>query len=417
LQRSGLKLGVVGLGAVGMRVLSQMVHGRQDLPIYWLADSRSVLSRESEPFTAQEIGTIVDLKARGRRLSHHTLDVPNVRNDEFRDSRQESRILRSIMTAKEEWVVVNTASLASVDDYEITRTMMGVAGLCTASKTSWADYGFCSDLYNRAKKSETFLGLNCTTGVWVDQMESLPLVMKYFTKGHMRITKRDNSSLNLFFAKVDSSVDPDDAMRGVEEAGHLEPGAKDFSKEVHDQILKGRIAANICGVLWGIEPRFVDETSKGHDMPRSMSPVEIARWHREGNRTSGFKALVTRIVLNPVPKERLECTVTFSELPRGSPLARHFRGKSALYIESAGLPAKLDVNESWPGGGGGGYFHAGYGGAERTAAKLLWEAERISRLRPFKGTVPFTPLPVLFAESLGNGPEVKLREMLAASFA
>jgi len=412
LHRSGLKFGAVGLGMVGRWVLSHTLRGGRDFPIYWLADSESVLSRESEPFTAKEIRAIMNLKAKGRSLSHHTQDAPKARIDEFRDLREELRILRSIMTAKEEWAVFDTAPLAPAEDYEMAKAMMGVAGFCTANKTSWADHGLCSDLYRYAERSETFLGLNCTTGVWVDQMESLPLVMKYTTKGRITITKRDNSSLNLFFAKVDSSVDPDEAMKEIEKAGHLEPGAKDFSKEVHDQILKARIAANICGVLRGIKPRFVDETSTGRDRPHSRSPVDIARWHREGDRKKGFRALVTRVVLDQDWKERLGCTVSFGELPRGSPLARHFPGKCAIHIESAGLPARVDENERQRGSG---YFHAGYGGAERTAAKLVWEAERIARLRSFMGKVPFTPLPVLYAESLGNEPEVRLREMIAAS--
>jgi len=412
LHRSGLKFGAIGLGMVGRCVLSRALQGGRDFPIYWLADSKSVISGESEPFTAKEIRTIMGLKAKGRSLSSHMQGVPNARIDEFRGSRQESRILNSIMTTKEEWLVFNTASVTSADDYEMAKAMMGVAGLCTANKTSWADYGSCSDLYHHAERSETFLGLNCTTGVWVDQMESLPLVMKYFTKGSITITKRDNSSLNLFFARIDSSMDPEDAMKEIETSGHLEPGAKDFSKEVHDQILKARIAANICGVLRGIKPRSVDETLTGPDRPRSMSPVDIARWHREGNRKREFKALVTRAVLNQDRKERLECTVSFGELPRGSPLARNFPGKSAIQVELSGLPARSDEIERRQGSG---YFHAGYGGAKRTAAKLLWEADRISRLRPFRGRVPFTPLPVLFAENLGNEPEVKLREMIAAS--
>jgi len=412
LRRSGLKFGAIGMGTVGRQVLSQEVHGRRDFPIYWVADSKSVLSRESEPFTPKEIGTIVDLKAEGKSLSSQMRGVSNARIDEFRDSRQESRILRSIMTKKEEWLVFNTSSLAPLDDYEIARATMGIAGLCTANKTSWADHRLCSDLYRCAEKSETFLGLNCTTGVWVDQMESLPLVMKYLTKDRITITKRDNSSLNTFFAKVDSSIDPDDAMREIGAAGHLEPGAKDFSKEVHDQILKARIASNICGVLRGIKPRFVDETSAGPDRPRSMSPADIALWHREGDRRRRFKALVSRIVLDQDGKERLGCTVSFGELPRGSRLARHFPGKSAVHIESNGPTASSDRSERRRGSG---YFHAGYGGAERTAAKLLWEAERVSRLHPSRGRVPFAPLPVLFAERLGNEAEVKLRETIEAS--
>ena len=414
MHRSGLKFGALGLGTVGGCVLSQILDGGKDFPIHWVADSKSVLSSESRPFAAKEIGTIMNLKAKRQSLSHRMKDVPNVRVDEFRDSRQEVRILTSIMATKEEWLVFDTAPLAPAYDHEIVKEMMGVAGFCTANKTSWADYGLCSDLYRRADRSETFLGLNCTTGTWVDQMESLPLVMKYVTKGRITITKRDNSSLNLFFAKVDSSIDPDDAMKEIEKAGHLEPGAKDFSKEVHDQVLKARIAANICGVLRGIKPRYIDRTLTGHDRPHSMSPADVARWHREGNRKRGFKALITRVVLDQDRKEHLGCTVSFGELDRGSPLARQFPGKSAISIESSGSPARSDGNERLRGSG---YLHSGYGGAERTAAKLLWEAERISRLRSFKGRVPFTPLPVLFAASLGKEPEARLREVITASLA
>ena len=400
------------MGKVGRSTLSRALHSAKAFPIYWVADSRSVLSSESEPFTPKAIRAIIDLKAKGRSLSCHQEGLQKARLDEFLGPMQEMRILRSLLTTKEEWLVLDSAPLPPADDYETAKAMMGVAGFCTANKTSWADHGLCSDLYSRAERAETFLGLNCTTGVWVDQMESLPLVMKYHTKGRLTITKRDNSSLNLFFARVDSSMDPGDAMKEIEKAGYLEPGAKGFSKEVHDQILKARIAANICGVLRRVKPRFVDQTPTGRDRPHSMSPADVARWHREGDGKNGFKALVTRVVLDQGQKERVECMVSFDVLPRESPLARHFLGKNAIHIESTGLPAMPEDGKQRATIG---YFHSGYGGAERTAAKLLWEAERIARLRTFKGRAPFTPLPVLFAENLGNESEVRLRQVLAAS--
>ena len=169
MQRQVSKFGVAGLGKVGRSMLSQMSHDEKGFPIYWVADSGCVLSRGSEPFSPKEIRAIMDLKAKGRALFSRT--IPGARVDEFKDSREESRILSSIMTTKEEWLVLNAASMAVGDDYGVTKGMMGVAGVCTASKTSWADFGLCSDLYRRAERSGTFLGLNCTAGVWLDQME------------------------------------------------------------------------------------------------------------------------------------------------------------------------------------------------------------------------------------------------------
>lgn len=397
---------------MGRSTLSHILESGKGFPISWIADSKSIVSKESEPFTPKEIKTIIELKAKSRSPVYGGRDLVNVRTDEFRGSRQELRILNSIMTTKEEWIVFDTTALASIDDYELAKSMMGVAGFCTANKTSWADHILCSDLYHHAEKHETFLGLNCTTGVWVDQMESLPLVVKHFTRGHMTITKRDNSSLNTFFAMVDSSTKPDEAIKEIERAGHLEPGSKDLSKEVHDQVLKASIAANICGILKGIRPYFDDETSNNRDRPQSMSPADIARWHNEGYRNKEFRVLVTTIALDANLEKLLQCTVSFSKLPKGSPLAKHFFGKSAIYIESTSFPCRSD---EYRGQDSRGYFHAGYGGGERTAAKLLWEARRISRLRPFRGKVPFTPMPVLFAEEIGHESEVRLREEIFAS--
>jgi len=408
-----LKYGILGLGKVGINTLSHILRKWNDFPVYWVADSKSILSKESEPFTPTEIRAIIRLKAQSRSPSFCRLNVPNARMNKFRDLRQELRTLNSIMPKKEEWTIFDTTTLASTDDYKLAKAMMGIAGFCTANKTLCADFRLCSALYHQAETCQTFLGLNCTTGVWADQMESVPLVMKHLSEGRVTITKRDNSSLNTFFSLVDSFANPDEAIKEIERAGHLEPGAKDFSKEVYDQVLKARITANICGILAGTRPHYIDETLIGKDRPRSMSPVDIARWHRGGNRNKEFKALVTRIVVDVNHEKVLRSTVSFGKLPKESPLARHFLGKSAIHIETTNLLVKSKDR----GGKNSGYFHAGDGGGERTAAKLLWEAKRISRLCRFKGRVPFDPIPVLFAEDMGHESEVRLQERISRSLA
>jgi hypothetical protein len=404
-------MGIVGLGKVGRITLMHALHNSKGIPIHWVSDSEVILSKRSEPFTPREISTIVNVKARGRSLSSCRKRIPNALVAEFQSPRQESRILNSIMTRKSEWIVIDTASLTAADDYEIIKALMGSAGLCSASKTPWAEYRFCSDLYREAERRETFLGLNCTTGVWVDQMESIPLIMNQFTKGRVTITKRDNTSLNMFLAKVGAQTPPGRALREIEEAGHMEPGAKGLSAEVHDQVLKARIATNICGILRGTEPNFADETSSGYDRPQSMSPDDIASWHIEGMKNNAFRALITEIVLERNRNELLTCTVSFGQLPEKSPLARHFPGKNAIFVESTNASDRFDEKKRLQPIHG--FFHSGYGGAELTAANLIWEAKRISRLRRFKGKTPFTPLPILFEKAMGKKSAVNLWERIA----
>jgi hypothetical protein len=322
------------------------------------------------------------------------------------------------MTSKDEWVVLDTASVSSEDDYEVVRSLMGTTGICTASKTAWADFGRCSTLLRTAERQRTLLGLNCTLGVWVDQMESLPLVISEFTGGRLTVTKRDNSSFNLFFAKTHEGLSPNEVLSQLGESGHLEPGAKGLSAEVQDQTTKARITSNVCAVLRGIEPCFTDAVvaPRGRSAgPKSLDAHEIAEWHVEGRNKGVFRCLVTRMTLEREAGESLRCSISFTELPKGSPLARDYPGKSAVAIEadraSFGWGGKTQRPRSRRV-----FVHSGYGGARRTAAKLIWEAKRILRLAsyPSKDTVHFSPLPILYADRLGVPAAVSLKKRLAS---
>jgi len=152
---------------------------------------------------------------------------------------------------------------------------------------------------------------------------------------------------------------------------------------------------------------FAPESMRFHD------PSEIACWHISGRKTGVYPALVTEIVVNTKAKE-ISCSVQFAELTRGHPLARDFDGKSAIAIQGSN-----DVQFEWSPNfksrsGRKLFVHSGYGGASKTAAKLLWEAKRATALINSRPRVQFSPIPVLWG--LNSQTEARrLERKLAAN--
>ena len=225
--RAPVKVGLIGLGKVGRATLKQMQSGGGGrLGLWWAADSRCLVSRRELPSRQRRP---LDC-CRPRRTVRSTLESPaSGAYPEHRSPVSKATGRRSTCSGPDgrprEWIILDTAASSLDVDYKIASTMIGAAGLCTASKTAWADDASCTRLLAEAEKRRTLLGLNCTTGVWVDQMEILPIVASELRTGPLTMTKRDNSSFNLFFSELSGSSSPEEALRKIEAAGTLEPDA------------------------------------------------------------------------------------------------------------------------------------------------------------------------------------------------
>jgi hypothetical protein len=317
---------------------------------------------------------------------------------EFESVQQEAQLIAEMTREpKKDWVIIDATTLNAESGRAMAHCVMGCACYCTANKNPWADHGLCAKLYQEAEGAHTLLGLNCVTGVWVDQMEILPVVMQQLKSGRLIVVKRDNSSLNLFFEKVGSGIQADKAVATIAARGYLEPGAVGLESEVRDQRLKARIAANISGLLRGFKIDFADNTLSRNNpgKPLSLNPNDIADWHKSGRRKNLYPALITEINIETEIK-RISTAVSFDAVPCGHPLARDFGGKSAISIQ-----AFYDTKFEWPHKSNRKrnrrFVHSGFGGGAKTAEKLLWEAKRAIELVKSCSMSTFSPIPVLWA--------------------
>lgn len=132
------------------------------------------------------------------------------------------------------------------------------------------------------------LGLNGTQGVWVDQMEYVPLFLRALSGKDGIILKRDNPSVNLFFARLGDGWTPTEAFQDVISGGFLEPGAVDLAPEVKDQIIKLRVTANLCALLTGysISTPENELNKKEASLLHDSGAEDLARWHLSGRRRS-----------------------------------------------------------------------------------------------------------------------------------
>jgi len=226
LMKEKITTGLLGLGKVGRNLLLQYSIRNHRFKISWIADSRRFLTkRNQEPFSKKDVRKILWLRDRALKAGHcpeYEGHVSGCRVYDFDDLTNEISILRELTSdTLRHSVILDTTSSNAHTDAEIAQNIMGCLAFCTGNKAPWADYGISLHLYREAKRSTTFLGLNCTVGVWVDQMEILPIVAQALKSGGVQFLKRDNSSFNLFFAKVASGIAADRAIVEIGAKGHL----------------------------------------------------------------------------------------------------------------------------------------------------------------------------------------------------
>ena len=423
LMKGKITTGLLGLGKVGRNLLLQYSIRNHRFKISWIADSKRFLTkRNQEPFSKKDVRKILALRDRALKAGHcpeYEEHVSGCRVYDFDDLANETSILRELtFETLHHSIILDTTSSNAPTDAEIAQNVMGCLAFCTGNKAPWADYGISLRLYREAKRSTTFLGLNCTVGVWVDQMEILPIVAQALKSGGVQFLKRDNSSFNLFFAKVASGIPADRAIVEIGAEGHLEKTGPDaLSTEVKDQVLKASIAANICGILRGQPPSATQTSLEAvlQQGPGSVNPTDIARWHREGRKLGEYRALISEINIDA---ERLEWRVGFDKLPYGHPLARDFIGKCAIAIQvTQDSKFNWSTDDRHSNRAHRSFAYSGYGGAGRTAAKLLWEVERAISLSQSRLGQECFPLPVLCSLALGRRDATKLQRKLARNLA
>jgi hypothetical protein len=414
-----LEVGLLGLGNVGRSLLLQYSLERHRFKISWIADSKHFLTKKDrKPFDKKDVRKIIALKNNALKKSvepAYEEHVSGCQAYDFDNLANEISVIRDLTSGKlRHSVVLDATSSSPQADYAVAQNLMGCVAYCTGNKTPWADYEFCLSLYREARRRCTLLGLNCTLGVWLDQMEVLPLVVQAFETGEVQFLKRDNSSFNTFFAKVGSGITARRAMMQLEASGHLEktgPGA--LSREVKDQGFKASIVANICGILRGEKPHKSVSLKFHHTGPDSLNAPDVARWHVEGRKLGKYRALVSDVYLNT---RCVHWEVSFMELPNRHPLSRDFPEKCAMFVQPH-EDAKFHWSKNVRSNRSRGFAYSGYGGAARTAAKLLWEVERAISLSDLPLNRECLPLPVLCSLAAGQRDAVTLRKRLARSLA
>jgi len=207
--------------------------------------------------------------------------------------------------------------------------------------------------------------------------------------------KRDNSALNLFFERVGKGVKPQAAFSYLQKNGNLEPGATDLSAEVVDQERKANISTNICSILLRRRPdrrHAITSLSDSHH-PESSDLVDLSNWHLEGRKKRVYRALLTSIKVDG-DAGIISCSMGFTELHSYDLLAVDFPGKNAITVE-----ASENARFSWffakKSPVGGTFRSMGYGGAAKTALKLIWEANRSLALSNSPKIKFHSPLPIL----------------------
>jgi len=394
--RMKCKAGVLGLGKVGKNLLLRQIHGSDHFRIHWVSDSKRVyrVNRQSG-FTGQDCKKIIKFK------QTHTAfpEIPKCEIYEFENVSQQTKLLNDLITTdKKDWVIFDTTFTRKEDDYSIANTMMGCKAYCAGNKTAWTDYDSCDKLFRKATETQTLLGLNCTVGVWLDQMEILPIMLQNLISGKIILLKRDNSSLNLFFEKIGSGLTVEKTILELENSGHLDlPGPDALLTEVKDQTMKAHIAANVCGIMRSTRPVFKNQQATRPDEPKSFEAKELAEWHLRGRKHGDYPALVSEINVD-TSDGMIDLEVGFAELKRGQPLARDFVGKCAMSIDASAAKFKWSKGTRKPAQ----FMRSGYGGAKKTAAKLIAEANRAIIISHRKPKVCRSPILVLAALEKGE---------------
>jgi len=395
MSRRQCKAGVLGLGKVGKNILLQN-HVSDRFRIHWVSDSERIYrTNERSGFTEKDRQNIIKCKQAQTTFQK----IPNCEIYEFENVSQQTKLLNDLVsTDQKDWVIFDTTFTRKEDDYAIADAMLGCKAYCAANKTAWTDYDSCDRLFRKATETQTLLGLNCTVGVWLDQMEILPMMLQNLISGKITLLKRDNSSLNLFFEKIGSGLTVESTILELEDSGHLDlPGPDALLTEVKDQTMKAHIAANVCGIMRSTRPAFKNRQTTQPDGPKSYEAKELAKWHLRGRKHGNYPALVSEINVD-TSGGVIDLEVGFAELTRGQPLARDFVGKCAMSIDA------IEAKFKWSKGAGkhAKFMRSGYGGAKKTAAKLIAEANRAIVISHRKPKVCRSPILVLAALEKGE---------------
>jgi homoserine dehydrogenase len=413
-----VRVGLLGFGNVGRKVILNNAD-RYYFSIYWIADSRNLVSKTSgHPFTKREMRRLVQIKDQypgcfGEKCRR---EIAGSTIYELENAQQEAKVTAEMITEpRENWVIIDTTTLSAQAGRTLARNFMGCAAYCTANKNPWADHNLCTELYREAERTQTLLGLNCVAGVWVDQMEILPIVLRHLERGRLAVVKRDNSSLNLFFEKVGSGIRADDAIATITATGHMEPSSAGLENEVQDQRLKARIAANVTGLLKGFRVDLSHDSlsQDSPSDPKTLDPKDIADWHVSGRKKKLYPSLITEITVE-TEANRISCAVGFQTIPRGHPLAKDFGGKSAILVQAFD-DTRFDWSDACERKKSGRFVHSGFGGGVKTAEKLLWEARRAIGLVEHFSMSTFSPLPILWALDNQETCAKRLEKKLANS--
>jgi hypothetical protein len=240
-------------------------------------------------------------------------------------------------------------------------------------------------------------------------MEYVPLLAQNLESGRVSIRKRDNSSLNLFFTRIGHGVSVSEVFSELGDQGYLEPNATDLFPEIKDQWNKARITRNVCSLITKTPPSQNDPMlrRKLPDGPDSSQPKDIAKWYLRKRREGGYPSLVSRVNIDVEARE-VDCEMSFKVLMKPNPLARNFAGRNAIAIEAK------DANFTWASrkraASSKSLCRSGFGGARRTAEKLLWESIRVSRLTGAR-SFDFYPIPVMNASKGDHYGNLVLRDL------
>ncbi len=406
LNPKSVQFGLLGLGQVGRNIIRQ--HG--SLGFHWVSDSKGVW-RRTDGLPLRQIDLIHIMKSKNSTLPN---TVRNVNYDNFDNLAKQTDLLQSIIgERRDRWIIIDSTYTDAKSAFEISSTIMGCIAYCCANKTQWANYEFCRQLYERAGQEQTLLCLNCAQGVWLDQMEYLPVLLENFQSGKLNIVKRDNSSLNLFYQKIWKKISPANAFSQISRQGYLEPNASDLFAEVKDQMIKAKVTQNFCSVITKIkahetEQIQIDLFSKN---PSSANPDDIANWHISNRKQGLYPALTSEVQVKNDPAE-IKTDLAFVNLPQDHPLARDFGGRNALCIEGDEARFTWTNNFRRNKKKRGFFVHSGFGGALKTADKLVWEAKRACRLNTLKKPQEFNPIPVIFALKVGEGYAAHMKHEL-----
>ncbi|MGP8128234.1 MAG: hypothetical protein ACLP9D_10570 [Candidatus Bathyarchaeia archaeon] len=409
------KLGLLGLGGVAQKVLLQTTE--RDLPfkLYWVADSkRFVAKKNGRAFTKTEVHRLIHLKRHApfRFEERCRKEIVECVIYQFEKVSSQAKFLREVTSElRHNWIILDTTSSKAEVGLKIAAASMGCLTYCTANKTPWATYENANQLYHEAERAKTLLGLNCTVGVWVDEMETIPILTKALKKGSIEILKRDNSSINFFLEKTYKGRSASTTFSDLASKGLLEPEATDLSVEIKDQVIKANIVANIAGIILHTTPICNVELSEAFSGSNPHSLKNIADWHRAGRRKGLYPALLTKIRIDA--DRGVHSQVKFDDLPSSHPLAKDLHGRNAFSLEAsadAQFEWSFDTTKSTTRT----TLHVGGGNESRTAAKLLWEAKRAETLFKSCSKTKFSPLPILWGLAARDLHALRLENELAS---